>query len=261
VKDPIVDVNVDLGRWPTRRVPEDDPRRLAEKLATYGVTEAWAGSFDGLFQQDLSASNARLAAECREEKRVRFVPFGSVNPASPSWEEDLRTCAETHRMPGIRLHPNYHGYGLDHPDFARLLRAAASRGLIVALAPLMEDERMMHPMLRVPVVDLSPLSDIVTATPGLRLILINALQKLRGDDRHKLLRAGEVYVEISMLEGVAGLANLFGEVPAERVLFGSHAPSLYFESAWLKLREAPLAATHVRMLATENARRLLPPKT
>ncbi|MCI0462828.1 MAG: amidohydrolase, partial [Gemmataceae bacterium] len=221
---------------------------------------AWAGSFDGLLHKDLAAVNTRLAQECRLQQAVRLVPFGSVNPLLPDWEEELRRCAEEHRMPGIRLHPNYHGYQLDHPALARLLKLAAERRLLVALALIMEDERMMHPLLRIPPVDPAPIAALVTRTPGLRLVLLNALGRLRGEALASLLRAGDVYVEIAMLEGVGGVANLLSQVAPERVLFGSHAPLFYFESALLKLKESALTAAQLRAVQEENARRLLPLK-
>ena len=253
----IIDVNVNLSRWPTRRFPLDETASLVAKLRAHGVAEAWAGSFDGLFHKDLAAVNARLAGECREAKGVRLVPFGSVNPLLPDWEDDLRRCAEEHRMPGIRLHPNYHGYALDHPEFARLLGLAAERRLVVALAPVMEDARMMHPLLRVPPVDMAPLAALVERTPGLRLAILNAPASLRGEALKTRLGAGEVYLDTSMVEGVAGVESLLEDIPPGRVLFGSHAPFFYFEAALLKFKESTLTEPQVRAVREENARRLL----
>ena len=267
---PIVDVNINLSRWPARRLPYDETASLVEHLHKHGVAEAWTGSFDALLHKDLAAVNERLAHECRTHTDVRLIPFGSVNPLLPDWEEDLRRCLEQHHMPGIRLYPNYHGYKLDHPSFARLLKLAAERRLLVALAVIMEDERVMHPLLRVPPVNLDPLTALVTQTPGLRLILLNALGGFpparkkaadqagsRGDGLVTLVRSGEVYVEIAMLERLGGVANLLNELPLERVLFGSHAPFFYFESALLKLKESALSADHLKALREETARRLI----
>src|SRR5439155_4188410 len=139
----------------------------------------------------------------------------------------------------------------NHAELLRLLKLDAKHNLLVTLALIMDTQRTMHPLLRVPSVNLDPLPALVTQTPGLRLILLNALSgfsspsrsplppggkgrgegSLRGETLVTLVRSGEVYVEIAMLERLGGVASLLNEVPLERVLFGSHAPFFYFESA------------------------------
>ncbi len=115
----IVDTNVNLSRWPFRRTPCDETSALIERLKRSGITRAWAGSLDGVFHRDIGGVNQRLFAECQEYKSL--IPFGTVNPTLPDWEEDLRRCHEDYAMPGIRLHPNYHGYTLEDPRLTRLL--------------------------------------------------------------------------------------------------------------------------------------------
>jgi len=257
----IVDVNVNLSRWPFRRLPCDELPKLVEKLRSGGVKQAWAGSFDGVFHKDLGSANARLAADCRKGPSGLLRPFGSINPKLPDWREELRRCHEDHRMPGIRLHPGYHGYRLDDPAFAELLTLAQRRGLIVQLAVRLEDPRTQHPLMHVPDVDTGPLPELLAAREGLRLVLLGAMQALGGSAIATLVRTGEVYVEISMLEGVGGVSSLLQTVPVERILFGSHLPLFVLESAILKLRESELLPTQIDAITHENAQRLLKAET
>ena len=74
----------------------------------------------------------------------------------------------------------------------------------------------------------------------------------------KLTKAGDVLVEIAMLEGMGGVNKLLKEVSVDRVLFGSNAPLFYFESASLKLQESSLDDSKLRSIRSANARRLLP---
>jgi predicted TIM-barrel fold metal-dependent hydrolase len=254
---PVIDTNVYLSRWPFRRIPGDDSAGLVEMLRSHGVVQAWAGSFDGVFHKDIAAVNARLAEACRTHGENLLVPFGSVNPRLPDWEDDLRRCHEEHRMPGIRLHPNYHGYALDDPAFARLLGMASERGMIVQLAAWMEDERHQHPLMPVPTVDFAPLAGLLNDLPDLRVVLLNAVHVPADRRLPPLVKAGQVFFDLAKLELIEGLAKLLKRVPVERILFGSYSPMLYFESTRLKLRESVLSETQTRKILEENARQLL----
>jgi predicted TIM-barrel fold metal-dependent hydrolase len=234
----IVDTNVNLSRWPFRRLAGDETPDLVARLRKRNVAQAWAGSLDGILHKDIGGVNARLAADCRTYGNDFLVPFGSINPKLPGWQEDVRRCAEDFKMPGIRLHPNYHGYGLKDPVFADLLHLAAARGLIVQLVAVMEDIRTQHPLMRVPPVDLTLLPQLVKSVPSVRLALLNWWPSLKGRRLQPLADAGTVCFDIAMWEGVEGIARLVEELPAERILFGSHFPLFHFEAAALKIQES-----------------------
>lgn len=253
----MIDVNVSLFRWPARRLPLDDTMALVDHLRSQGIAQAWAGSLEGLLHHDLAGVNERLAAGCRECGEEILIPFGTVDPTLPDWQEDLRRCHEVHEMPGLRLFPNYHGYGLDDPKLAELLALAGKRKLIVQIAVRMEDPRTQHRLLSVPDVDLQQLKPIVARHPQVRIVLLNALMSCGPDLQAALAATGQVYFEIATLEGVGGITRLLKSVPADRILFGSHAPFFVWDSAELKLKESVLPEPVRERIRAKNAAELL----
>jgi uncharacterized protein len=176
----------------------------------------------------------------------------------PNWPADLEACQRVHGMSGIRLHPSYHGYSLDLPQLAKLLQDAADRNLLVQLAAALEDERNQPVLGRVPPLAWEPLFELVRQIAGLRLVLLNCFRTLSLEQAERLAALGQVYFEISTLEGVGRVAELVERVGQDRVLFGSFFPMFYWEAARLKLAEASLPGLLQDAIQRQNAGLLCP---
>lgn len=234
----VVDTNVNLFQWPFRRLPLDEPDQIVEKMKALAIDEAWAGSFEGLLHRDVAGVNLRLAEVC--EKHERLTPIGTVNPALPDWEDDLRRCQEVHNMPGIRLHPNYHGYALDDPRFRQLLELAAEMGLFVQIAAAMEDVRTQHKLVQVSDVDLNSLTNLETG----KIQILN--WRPRGLPFEKLAENPRLSFDTARVEATDGIARLIRS--GNRVWFGSHAPFQIYESALIKVYESNLTDAELQTL-------------
>ena len=190
-----------------------------------------------------------------------FAIFGTINPTLPDWQDDLRRCHEVHRMPGVRLFPNYHGYALDDPRLGQLLELAGRRGLLVQIVLSIEDDRSQNPVLAAAPVQPGPLGDWVQRFPRTRVMLLNSASRVLTASTPLLQRliAANVLFEIATLETVAGIAGVLQRAPGVRLAFGSHSPYYYFEAALLKLQESALTDSQLAAIRHDHARAALTP--
>jgi len=251
----LVDTNIYLSHWAVRHSWAQTPRLVLEKLRHHRVTSAWVGSFDGVLHTDIAGVNARLAEDCAKDGGGVLRPFGTINPTFPDWEEDLRRCHEVHRMPGVRLFPNYHGYTLDDGRFAQLLDLAARRGVLVQIALSIEDDRSQNPVLAAAPVQPAPLVEVMQKIPKARVMLLNSGARVLSGNNPLLgrLAAAGVHFEIATLETVAGIEAVLQRAPGVRLSFGSHAPYFYMEAALLKLQESTLTPAQLAGITHGNA--------
>src|SRR5262249_26276186 len=130
----------------------------------------------------------------------------------------------------------------------------------------MEDPRVHHPIINVGPVTFGPLLKAVQETPKAKVELLHFSGSSQGEDLTQFMTKTNTVMDISRLEGNGAVGRMIGSVlgfpsarvPADRLVFGSHAPYFPMETAILKLIESPLDAQQLQAIMQGNARRLLP---
>lgn len=253
----IIDCNANLGTWPFRRTSYSTPEALLERLMRVGVDHAWVTSLDAVMLKNVAAANAPLAEAVADHDALTAI--GTVNPAWPKWERDLRECADL-GMPGVRVNPNYQGWLITDPVFGALLEAAGEPGLFVEVTVRMTDERHHHPLVMVPPVSLGGILDACAKHPETTVVVANAKNaEVSGVARDAGGPLPEhLYFEMSHIESVGGVQTIANEIGIEHLLFGTHAPYYYPEAATLKVfDECDFSEEELEALTHGNAEGLL----
>ena len=248
----LIDVNTSLGHWPTREFSIRTAAALAKKLKGEGISSAWVSSIDAVLAPDPDPCDERLAKQLTARRGLRLVK--TANPVLGGAVEQLDGWIRRHRAVAIRLLPNYHSYRLDDARVAATVRLAQKRKLPVLVQIRVEDERAHHPLMQVPAV---PVADVARLAGAFRSAKFIALCAYLPEARTLTTLAGNVRVDLSFMETMDTLASALTDIPARRIVFGSHTPFLETRSAVAKLTTADIPESARQAVASGNARTLL----
>lgn len=245
----IIDVNTSWGFWPIQKFPHDTIADLDSQLGRAGIEEAWVSATESVLYPEPDTYDRRLFRKIAEFPRLRGVK--TVNPILANWQSQCRRLLESNSPPAaLKIFPNYHGYHLDDSD--EVARYAAAQGLPILVQMRLNDERNQPTFLQVNGVKPQEMAAFSKRHPDTAFI---ALCPYLGELPVLSEGSGNLYADISFLDGGDVLQQSAEILGRERLMFGSHAPFLYPESAILKIKHSSLS--HPEDICSHNVESLL----
>ena len=250
----LIDINTWIGHWPFRQLRHNSAQALVRRMDQRAIDRAVVAQIHGVFYKNVHMSNEELARETRRY-RDRLIPFGTLNPLFPGWEEDLRRCAEDLELCGLRLYPQYHGYDLTDAASLELIDAAAELGWSLQVPMRIVDRRQRHPWDLARDLTQADLVPALKARPRVNWMFLNAL----GLDGKGLPRQSRFLVEISRMASVLqrDIQEMIETAGVEHLAFGTGMAFKVPEPALLKLEVLDTSRTVKDRIAWKNAALML----
>jgi uncharacterized protein len=248
----LVDVNAWLGPWPFQYFHDDSARRLERRLLAEGIGHAMVGSPESAFNADCMATNRVLLKRLAGSSMLH--PVTAIDPTRGDWR-DILALGRDAGVAAVRLFPGYHCYELSSPPALEAAEAVArERSLALFVQIRMEDERTHHPLCRIPAVSVPSIIEMARRFAALPVVALcpyyhEAVELAKGPPN--------LLFDFSHVETLRTVASLVGDVPEERVLFGSHVPFLQSRAAVMKIQAPYVSGGTRRAIGSENAKRIL----
>jgi len=245
----LIDSNVHLGPWPFNLVPAFTARALAARLRENGIGRAIVAPTAAILAPDPGPANRALFAAVASVPAL--LPLPVVNPALRNWSEQLEAAASG-PLRAAKLYPNYHNYRLESPRLDAFFAAALSGRVRLVVSARVEDDRHRYFGLKVTMVPAKSVGAFLGRHPRLHpLILGLGLPDIRA------IAPGHANfsTDTSFIEWRNALADLVREIPARRILFGSHTPFFVTQSGVAQLAASRLTAAAAAAIGGGNAAR------
>jgi hypothetical protein len=234
----IIDINTMFGPLPAAAA-DLSVTALTELMQKHNIVQACTLSTLGLLL-DHQAGNAATKAACSETSSL--LPVATVNPLSYFGGENPlpRLASEGYRL--VRFFPDSQGWEVDIAPFVMLATRSAGE------VPIMVEVRRSG-----------------TATQLMRAlgsrsapVILGGIDDTTAAEATCLMRDHPcIYVETSRLVATGLLKHIAECVGAERIVYGSSAPSRPMASALGVLRSSGLDTAQLDLVTGGNARRIL----
>lgn len=233
----LVDSNAYVGHWPFKHLKYNTCETLLGRMNQYGVEASVLSSLDGIFYKNTQPANEELMAAIQSNKAFenRFIPFAVINPIFGGWKNDFDTCINQLGMKGLRLHPQYHGYDLSHPNLVDLVKMAQNRGVPVAFSLRMVDSRPSSWLDIDQEWRLKDLAPIIRQVPDAKYMILNVANSIQlSPEELQLFRQADILLDTSgrQIANLPVLMEMFGKT---KFAFGSHAPILDYLTGMLRI--------------------------
>ncbi|MFC1479071.1 amidohydrolase family protein [Planctomycetota bacterium] len=247
----IIDTNMWLGQWPFHAKTDITPARLQELLRKEGIGKALVASRESVLIDDPENKNMDLLSQTK--KLPDLLPVITVNPSLPNWKDKMPVYIEE-GIKAVKLFPNYHTYSLSEPFVRELMNICGNEGILPILQMRLEDERSHHPSCIVPGVAADEIIASAHACPDVQL----AVSCPYFDEAVSLVQETKnIHIDIAFTERLHTIPSLCKQIPAERILFGSHTPFLYTRAALMKAEDPDISNSDRKLITHKNITSLL----
>lgn len=236
----IVDVNTLFGPLPAANT-DLTVEALLELMQRHKVTAACTLSTLGMLL-DPAVGNAMTRATCTEHPTL--LAAATLNPGAYFGNTEELTRLRAEGCCYVRLFPTEQGWPLEYAPFRALAEDLQSVGL-----PLMIDITKQGQM--------SQLAHTLHDYPA-PVILAGVNTETLAEAITLLRRHAHWHLETSNLLAPGCIKAVIDALGAERLLFGTHAPSRPVASVLYTLHYVGLPDAALNQILSENARRLLP---
>ncbi len=186
-----------------------------------------------------------------------IIPFGTVHPAAEDLEGEVERLALM-GLKGVKLHPQYQQTLISDTRYIRIIRRAATLGLVVIFHAGIDPE-LSPPWLSLPS-DIARLLDVVEDTDGLVLIAAHLGGFGMFDDVEKYLVGRNLYFDTACIAksiSAAQYRRIIERHGYTRILFGSDCPWQRPDVNIQAIRRLGLPQEQLEMILGGNAQRIL----
>lgn len=251
----IFDSNAFIGEWPFRQLRYCDADGLLRLMDKWQVNKAAVSTLHGIFYKDCAVANRRLAQAIKGHTD-RLIPVGTINPAFPGWQDDLKECVESLGAKAIKLFPVYHNYRFDDNVCMEAISRIIHHGMIVIISYMFEDPRVHHWLLNIRIPEPQEVANLLKEFPKARIVLASVVFAVATQIKSLAPESG-FCVETSKIEGpvmcIPRLVETFG---SERILLGTAMPFMNPAGALLAAQQPGLTDDAQKAVLYGNAERL-----